>query len=458
MDESDIWQATHRDLSEIDLKFRQMAKDSPEFLDRATFRALDRTNDLLEGGLQPWLTFIGPRKLEEFKRASIGISQLILDAPRRVFREDWAGLASFLHLGSPTIAEVLFLEPTGVESFLMRGDFIETANGFKCIELNCTPNLGGWDIGILFRRHLTVPCTNRFLEQEGIQPRFTDTILEMFLHILEDVRRKDIARDGEVTIAFEAGDEKRRDEATVHFQKELDRTIATAGLDVAGRVVFARYEELVVQNRNTLTFNGRRVDAVVELQQIQTPPPLYRLFKAGRVALYNGPLGIALTDKRNLALLSTAASSGAYSPEERAFIEAHLPWTRLVVPGETEYEGTTRPLADLLRARQERFVLKLGDSKGGVGVYLGQATTPEEWSRRVDTALAEGTWVVQEIQESRPYLYQSGDYGCSLHHMVWGPFLFGTRFSGVVLRMQPKAMQGPINLGLRATEGVVLEV
>jgi hypothetical protein len=65
---------------------------------------------------------------------------------------------------------------------------------------------------------------------------------------------------------------------------------------------------------------------------------------------------------------------------------------------------------------------------------------------------------VQEIAESLPYLYQSGDYGCSIHDMVWGPFVFGERYGGVVLRMQPAAAGGPVNLNLSASEGIVLEV
>jgi hypothetical protein len=103
-------------------------------------------------------------------------------------------------------------------------------------------------------------------------------------------------------------------------------------------------------------------------------------------------------------------------------------------------------------------VLKDADAFGGAGVVLGRFASAEEWRRTLDRALAEGDWVVQEILEFLPYLYQSGEYGCSIHDVIWGPFVFGDRYGGVVLRMQPKAAGGAVNLSLSATEGIVLEV
>jgi len=184
----------------------------------------------------------------------------------------------------------------------------------------------------------------------------------------------------------------------------------------------------------------------------------YAASKAGLIGLYNGPMDAILSDKRNLALLSRHASTAGYSPEEQAFIAAHVPWTRLVAPGEIDWEGRMQPLAELLAAEPARFVLKKGAGYGGAGVVLGTFASPERWRDALATALREGDWVVQETLESLPYLYQSGDYGCSIHDVIWGPFVFGQRYGGVVLRMQPAAAGGPVNLTLHATEGIVLEV
>jgi len=123
-----------------------------------------------------------------------------------------------------------------------------------------------------------------------------------------------------------------------------------------------------------------------------------------------------------------------------------------------ELEGRSFPLEELLVSQRERMVLKEGDSAGGKGVVLGKFTPEPEWRQAIATAMKSGRWVVQEHLESRPYLYQSGDYGCSVHDVVWGPFVFGGEYAGVILRMQPRSAGGAVNLSLAATEGVVFEV
>jgi hypothetical protein len=47
------WESTHRNLSALDLKFREVAKDSPELLDRAHFQILEKIQELLHYLLQP---------------------------------------------------------------------------------------------------------------------------------------------------------------------------------------------------------------------------------------------------------------------------------------------------------------------------------------------------------------------------------------------------------------------
>lgn len=453
---SAAWRATHRDLSALDLKFRETAQGSPELLDRSQFGALDQKTELLNYPLQSWPTFLGSGKLDELKRVSVGMNRMVRKVPERVFRNDARKLAAFYGIG-PAVAEVLFLPPTGAETMFSRGDFIDTAAGFKCIEFNFTAKLGGWDTTLITGRHLAVPPTARFIEDAGIRVAFTDTMFEMFRHIVEDIRRKRIIRDGRFTIAFLFAPQAvpTADLGLEYLNRELRRTLELMGLDLQGRVINSAHERLVPA-RDGMLLGNQRIDALVELSGPAAPPRVYLLFKQGLVGLYNGPLSPILSSKRNLALLSQHA--GSFSPEDQAFIEAHVPWTRLVVPGAVEYQGETRPLAELLTARPERFVLKDAASWGGKGVVLGRDVSAERWREAVDGALAEGQWIVQEMQESLPYLYQSGESGCSIHDMIWGPFVFGDRYGGVVLRMQPRAVGGPVSASLYATEGIVFEV
>jgi len=453
------WQSTHRNLSALDLKFREVAKDSPEFLDRAHFQVQGETKKLLHYRLQSWPTFVGTEKLTELKRVGIEVSRLIRSVPERIFHSDPVKLADFYGLASPGLAAVLFDPPTGAETMLSRGDLIATASGLKCIEWNFTPSLGGWDTTIITSQLLAASPTARFIESEGLRAAFTDTMLEMFRFVIEDLRSKGIVDSGDLTIAFvtHSGEVPSIAGGLDYFDRELQRTIEAIGLDLHGQTVACTVEDLMPAG-DGLRLEGRRIGAVIELGGNGTPPHVYRQFKGDLVGLYNGPLGLILSNKRNVALLSQHAASGAFAAEERAIIEAHVPWTRLVAPGEIDYEGETHSLAELLIGRQEQFVLKDAGSYGGAGVVLGRFVSPETWRQTLDNALAQGNWVVQEILESLPYLYQSGDYGCSIHDVIWGPFVFGERYAGVVLRMQPNMAGGAVNLSLSATEGIVLEV
>jgi hypothetical protein len=452
------WQSTHRDLSALDLKFREMAKDSPELLGRADYASLDKDGELLDYRLQSWPTFVGSEKLAELKRVAVEISRLIRGVPERVFRNDPVELSDFYGIGSPRLAELLFEPPTGSEIQLSRGDLIETASGFKCIECNFSPSLGGWDTTIIARQVLSVPAIAGFIESEGARFAFTNTMREMFRFVIEDLRAKGIIDSGELTIAFVVNGEEvaKRAAGLDYFDRELQRTIEAMGIDLRGRTAVCTADELLPADGG-LRLGARRVEAVVEIREDTTPPHIYRPFKGDLVGLYNGPLGGFLSNKRNLALLSQRAAEGAF-PAEKGFIDAHIPWTRLVVPGEVDYYGKWCSLVELLTDQQELFVLKKGNSFGGSGVVLGRFVSVETWCQVLADALAEGGWIVQEILESLPYLYQSGEYGCSIHDVIWGPFVFGERYGGVVLRMQPKNAGGAVNLSLRATEGIVLEV
>lgn len=461
MVEGNDWRATHRALSEQDLRYREIAASSPVLLDRASFPVLEENKELLKYRLQPWLTFLGPEKLAEFKRVSLGIFKLLESVPQRLFGKDMARLAEFYDLGSPLAAEILFSPPTGLEAIVSRGDFIDTAEGFKCIEFNFTPNLGGWETPILVSMHMSIPPTAAVLAELDIEVAYTDTMLALFRHLLAHCDSAGLLKGGVATFAFVLNDHdpvEQMSTGNAYLLDELRKTLTIEGRgDLEGEIVVCRYRDLAVR-REGVFLGAKRVHAVLEFCETATPIPIYRAFKAGQLVLLNGPMDPLLSTKRNVALLSQYAGSGAFDADERAFIERHVPWTRLVAPGTVEFEGEVSPLTDLLIAQREKFVLKDAGSSGGKGVVIGRFSPAEEWRKSLDEALASNRWVVQQHQESLPYLYQSGRYGCSVHDVIWGPFVFGDKYAGAILRMQPKADGGAVNLSLHATEGIILEV
>jgi uncharacterized circularly permuted ATP-grasp superfamily protein len=80
---------------------------------------------------------------------------------------------------------------------------------------------------------------------------------------------------------------------------------------------------------------------------------------------------------------------------ERAAVRAHLPWTRIVRPGTTSYQGEEIDLLTFALANRERLVLKPNDEYGGSGVLLGWTVDEGRW-RSALAAAQSAPWVLQE--------------------------------------------------------------
>lgn len=450
--------ATHMDLSDVDWRFRCFAAGSETCLRRSSYAWLDEPNPLLIYRLQSWPTFIGGEKIRELAEASRAINRLIRLIPERLFEGDAARLSEFYRMPGPGLAEALFRSPNGISSSLTRGDFLDTADGMKCIEFNFSPSLGGWESTLLSRLHLSHSPTADFIRDEGLEVSHTSTLGVLFAHVLAEVRAACIGSEEE---AFDVVCVRERDDQAMQMP-ELHDYLASEWADfcreadIEGEIAVRHGGELEVRG-GALYREGRRVRAAIDFSNDETGD-LFRCFRAGSLCLFNTPASRPLTNKVSLALLSRYADSGAFDDEERRRIHAHVPWTRQAAADFATWRGERRYLPDLLVAERERMVLKEWSGFGGKSVVLGKTLEPERWSSWVERALAEGTWIAQELVESRPYLYQCGEQGCAPHDVVWGPFVFGNRYAGVILRMQPKAEGTAVNLSLEATEGLAFEV
>lgn len=457
---SEALRANHLALSAEDLKFREHARRSPELLKRATFRVLDE-DPRLYYRQQPWPTFLGRAKREQLERVSLAVTALLRSVPQRIFQNDPAKVCGFYGLPSPEAAMIVLSEPNCIAESMARGDLIETADGFKCLELNFTPNVGGWETSLLAEHHRGIAEMARFLEREGIRLSYTSTLALAFQQVIRQALRLGLPEQGRLNVAYAF------DPQFLQFpglpgtiallQRELDRSCLDLGAALRGQVIACHYSQLTAAQCK-IFHGGLPVHAVFGIGMEPTPVAVYRCFKADRLLLFNGPITTVLSDKRNLALLSENQGSDAFSPQEREVIARHVPWSRLVSPRTVRFEGEDAFLPDLLDAARDRLVLKEGRGYGGKGVFLGAHTPAAQWEEVASTALQSGKWIVQEKLESLPYLYQCGEEGSAPHDVIWGPFVLGGTYGGVILRMQPRATGGAVNLSREGTEGVVFEV
>lgn len=103
-------------------------------------------------------------------------------------------------------------------------------------------------------------------------------------------------------------------------------------------------------------------------------------------------------DKAFFALLTDEAFAPLMSADERAFVEAVVPWTRRLEERRTLHRGREVDLLPWAARERERLVLKPSHAYGGQSVFVGWETPPAEWERALQAALG-AAWVLQERVE-----------------------------------------------------------
>lgn len=189
-----------------------------------------------------------------------------------------------------------------------------------------------------------------------------------------------------------------------------------------------------------LYFGGLRIDVVYKrllvneyLPIVKEFPALLDAYRAGAVCMVNSFRGKLVHKKAIFAVLTNERYAGLFSESELGAIGAHVPWTRKFRDERTEIrvEGGAEEI-DLVgwtRANSSRLVLKPNDDYGGHGIYIGWNSTPKEWELAIETALADGDYLVQErvktAKETFPMIFDDlGKWGMVEQLVDLDPLLF----------------------------------
>jgi hypothetical protein len=408
-----------------------------------------------------WPVFVDARKLRELERATAGVCMLIKAIPAVIFEGDVEAMTAFYGYEDPAMLEILFDVPNPMDSTVARCDFIDTANGLRCCEVNMAGNVGGWQHRFWSERYLGHPVITEFCAREGVVPRDRDVLATLVRHLVDDAVASGAATEGgelNVLIATDLA----ATEAAEGFAREVYAgLLRTEGRGMRG--------ELWVSNTvaEELTFRGgelfrgdRRVHVYYGYTIQPVPSAVVRAQVAGTVRVYNGGLTRLWLDKRNLALLSENEALGGWEDEDRALIRDHIPWSRMVAARTTTWRGRQVEFPAFLLENRADLVLKRGTGFGGDDVHVGRFMPQEAWEARVAEAVAQGGWIVQEFMESRPYWFPPRPGAAPVPHtVIWGLFCAGWQYAGAWLRMLPIGQgDGIVNSSRGASEGGVLEV
>jgi uncharacterized circularly permuted ATP-grasp superfamily protein len=165
--------------------------------------------------------------------------------------------------------------------------------------------------------------------------------------------------------------------------------------------------------------------------------PLAQAYRDGKICMVNSFRAKLLHKKSIFAMLTDSTLQDRFTAEERAAIERHVPWTRMVQKMQTTYQGAPIDLLEFARAKQERLLLKPNDEYGGKGIVIGWEVSADEWARALKEAL-ETPFVVQErvtiAYENYPAMVD-GQLQIGQRLVDSDPFLFGTDVAGCLTRL-----------------------
>ncbi|HEX4966664.1 MAG TPA: hypothetical protein VF173_37990, partial [Thermoanaerobaculia bacterium] len=405
---------SHAHWSAENRRFLDFALRNPEALARSSFAGLHGCNPLPNSPyLQSWPVLADTRRVQEIEHVTVGLDRLFKSVPERFFASDPQRMAKFYDFDQADLLAVVLAQPNGISEALSRGDYIETKDGWKCIELNAGSYLGGWQTEVLEELYLGCPPIAAFLQRNRLAAGHRKTFRRIFSHIIRSTRES-VWNGGDLNLAFVLYPHLDAQIASFYFparfQEEYALALREEGGSLRGRIFVCGYDDLEVDS-TFLRYRGERVHAVLEQQNGLTNRAAFRCFKAGGISLFSGPVTMLLSDKRNVALLSERAGSSDFTRQERELIERHVPWTRRVVEGPVDHHGRSFSLSGLLRERRQDMVLKNAQSLGGEAVYLGRFLPAAEWETVLARAFREGSWIVQEHVEPLPYVGQHGEHG-----------------------------------------------
>lgn len=170
---------------------------------------------------------------------------------------------------------------------------------------------------------------------------------------------------------------------------------------------------------------------------------LVKAIKERAVFMTNSFSAKLMAKKASLALLSDEQNQQLFSIEERAAIQAHIPWTRRVQDRETFHNGERIDLLSYISNNRDNLVIKPNDEYGGSGVVIGWECDQEEWDKTIQHALTE-PHVVQEkvtiIEREFPIMLD-GDLKILPLYLDANPYVFyGEEVGGCLTRLSSAAL------------------
>jgi hypothetical protein len=139
----------------------------------------------------------------------------------------------------------------------------------------------------------------------------------------------------------------------------------------------------------------RRVRIAEFLVRFDLQHPLVKAYREGKVCVVNSFRSDMSQKKALFDLLTDEAVTAKFPVAERKAIRDYIPWTRVVAPTRTTYQGEPVDLLAHIVKNRESLVLKPNDENSDLPAYTGAELDQTSWERAVRRSLT-SPYVVQE--------------------------------------------------------------
>lgn len=168
-------------------------------------------------------------------------------------------------------------------------------------------------------------------------------------------------------------------------------------------------------------------------------PSLLDAYRAGAICMVNSFRSKLIHKKALFAVLTDQRRAELFSIAEREAIRRHVPWTRLVRAGKSDYFGEEIDLLEYIKANRDKLVLKPNDDYGGHGITIGWNANETTWNEALRSALANGDYVAQErvptAREMFPALQDDGTVKFAEQLVDLDPLLFNGKVGSAFTRL-----------------------
>ncbi|MFN2579008.1 MAG: hypothetical protein ABR607_15125 [Pyrinomonadaceae bacterium] len=415
------------------LKDRELASESLAMLDKGLERA-----KLIFGGrrLSPYLR---PHFVEESDFAQVvRVCETVWNAIEKVKDAAVRDESLLIELGLTEVErELVKIDPRyRAVSPTARLDSFLTDETYSFVELNGESPAGIAYVDAAFEIFGQLPVMKRFAETYNLR-RFEGRPL--MLKVLMDCYEEFLGRKPDRPPQIAIVDLKDRP-----TQKEFE--------------LFCEYFEAqgcpsIIASPDELEFNDHRlrvrdfkIDIVYKrllvneyLPITAEQPALLDAYRAGAICMVNSFRSKIIHKKALFAVLTDERYRSLFNSEEQQLIASHVPWTRSVRQGTTEYFGQPVDLINFIGEHRDRLVLKPNDDYGGHGIYIGWNTDETGWDDALQNALENGDYLVQErvptARESFPAITEDGAIQFAEQLVDLDPLLFNGKVGSAFTRL-----------------------